>query len=212
MSKRICLLVSFIPLILRAWIVWHLCPDNKATRVTHFNVAFLRLSSSLGPRVFMKSRTVVTFQMLLYLCRVGLESNTPFISLVTKGWFPNVFLFGSSITVERAYLAVFKELYVNPRLYCVTKKINSICYSTTKGINFPWSTEYFPSFKVSSILFVCPCPSGFEDKFWSFFWNSLVRQEVPDKWQARSSLWSGCISWGCAGRKSVLVFLGRIIG
>ena len=136
MSKRICPLVSFIPLILRAWIVWHLCPDNNATRVTHFNVTFMRRSSSLGPRVFMKSRTVDRFQMLLYLGRVGLDSNTPFISLVTKGWFPNVFPFGSSITVERAHLAVFKELYVNPRLYCVTKKSIPFVIVPQRGLTF----------------------------------------------------------------------------
>ena len=110
--------------------------NNNATRVTHFNVTFLRLSSSLGPRVFMKSRTVDRFQMLLYLGRVGLDSNTPFISLVTKGWFPNVFLFGSSITVERVHLAVFKELYVNPLLYCVTKKSIPFVVVPQRGLTF----------------------------------------------------------------------------
>ena len=136
MSKRICPLVSFIPLILRAWVVWHLCPDNNATRVTHFNVTFLRRSSSLGSRVFMKSRTVDRLQMLFYLGIVGLDSNTPFISLVTKGWFSNAFPFGISITVERALLAVFKELYVNPCLCFVTKKSIPFVIVPQRGLTF----------------------------------------------------------------------------
>ena len=94
--------------------VWHRCPVRRQSNIVSFLVRILISSSAIGCNVVRYCKTVPTSQILVYLGKDGLSSNTPLRNLVTSGCVPNVFPSGRSYTDDRADLAELMALYPRP--------------------------------------------------------------------------------------------------
>ena len=71
-----------------------------------------------------------------YLGRVGVDSKTPSINLLTKGWLPRLLQPSIRMQVDKAHLVVLIVLYPTPVWYNSTGKFTPVSAGDEKGSIF----------------------------------------------------------------------------